>query len=310
MAGTPARPRVSVVIPTFDRAEVLGRALRSALAQSFDDVEVIVVDDASGDDTRQRVAELRAPGVRCVVHARRRGGGAARNTGIAEARGALVAFLDSDDEWRPHTLARQVECFERAEADVGVVYTGRTVVGDGTETVWLPRRRGWVLPALLAGNFVGTTSAVMVRRTILQRVGGFDEGLASCQDWDLLIRLARVCRFDGVAEPLVRYHDDPDRGRISRDLAAVVAGRLGLLAKLAAEPGGGRKTRAIHYLQLGHRCCALGAPRQGRAYLLRALAACPLEWRALVCATASVLGPSAYRSLVRARRASSGIIGR
>lgn len=209
------RPAVSAVIPTFNRADLVVRAVRSALAQRMEDLEVIVVDDASTDHTRTAVAALGDARVSLLALPRRAGSGAARNRGIAAARADLVAFLDSDDEWRPEALGAMLARLERAgDAGAGVVYCGWEVRDDRRGRTVPPSRdeleapEGEVLDHLLGGWQPRSASAVAVRRVALLEVGGFDESLPAWVDMDLWLRLARAGhRFVAVREPLVVKHE-------------------------------------------------------------------------------------------------------
>lgn len=206
-------PRVSVVVPTFDRPDMLGRALASVFSQTFTQWELILVDDNGVGTEAQRataafVATLPAePRLSYVVHERNKGGGAARNTGIRHARGEFVAFLDDDDAWYPNKVALQVECFERASADVALVYGGfRRHLQTGGTTVVMPTPGGASMTQLLRRNVIGTTSLVMCRRAALEAIGGFDEALRSRQDIDLYVRLAERYPFAFVPELLLDNH--------------------------------------------------------------------------------------------------------
>ncbi|MFP4003172.1 MAG: glycosyltransferase family 2 protein [Alphaproteobacteria bacterium] len=212
-----ASPQVSVVLPTFNRGAVLMRALQSVLGQTFSSLEVIVVDDASADDTAQRVAALDDPRVRYIRHSHNRGAAAARNTGIAAARGPWIAFQDSDDEWRPDKLETQMALARTAPREA-VIYSGFVrAAGDYMPHSGVRQREGDILGALLSGNFV-STQTLLVRKEVLEKAGGFDERLPRLQDWDLAIRLAETCPFLLVDEPLVRVHRSPDS--ISADAGA------------------------------------------------------------------------------------------
>lgn len=202
------RPLVSVVIPTYNRSGLVLRALRSVLSQSMQDLEVLVVDDGSTDDTAAAVTALDDPRVR-YLQQHNAGVAAARNRGIREARGQLLALLDSDDEWSPDKLARQLACLRESPARVALVYTG--VVdddGEGGLSVRLPTHRGDVSRDLLQVNVLhGGSSSVLMRRHVVATVGFFDESLPAIEDHDYWIRACRFFEVDFVAEPLVRYHD-------------------------------------------------------------------------------------------------------
>ncbi|QRV15892.1 glycosyltransferase [Haloterrigena salifodinae] len=212
-------PRVSVVIPTYDRAETLPRAIDSALAQTIDDLEVVVVDDGSTDETPSVLADYDDPRVRPVVHATNQGANVARNTGIEHARGEYVAFLDSDDEWRPEKLERQLDALEgRSEEWVGV-YCDSTYELSGAND----RLRGVAASALarsddepvrgggeeLIGPILadevqpGAGSTLLVRTDVAREVGGFDEELDRFQDPEFCLRVLKAGKLAYVDEPLV-----------------------------------------------------------------------------------------------------------
>jgi glycosyltransferase involved in cell wall biosynthesis len=190
-------PRVSVLIPTFNRAFCVGQAVDSALAQTYRDREVIVIDDGSVDGTRQ---VLSAYGERIrVIEQDNRGVSAARNRGMAEARGEWAAFLDSDDEWLPEKLERQMQCADRFPGSASIACNIRSQDLDGR---WkdLFRSRGC---EDLAGkvSFIPKpvervmrrcflTSAMVVRREVLLDAGGFDESLAIYEDYQALLKVA------------------------------------------------------------------------------------------------------------------------
>lgn len=202
-------------MPTYDRPRFLARALRSIQRQTFEQWEIIVVDDNDPDTSERRETEatmssfLADPRVLYLRHEQNRGGSQARNTGIDAARGEIVAFLDDDDEWHSEKLARQLERFGQDAPEPVLVYTGFLFrYDDGRpDRAHPPTLRGDPLPDILADNVVGTTSTVACRTEALRAVGGFDPGLAAAQDHDLFVRLAAAGhRFDYVDAPLVILH--------------------------------------------------------------------------------------------------------
>src|SRR5436190_11436655 len=149
-------PTVSVVIPVFNRAVAVRRAIDSVLAQTFQDFEIIVVDDGSTDDTAESVSSFQDPRITLIRHDRKRGGSAARNTGIRSSSGAYVAFLDSDDEWLPAKLERQLEVFGRSDDELALVYAGtERAYADGTIHRNFARRYAELARRLLTQNVVG-----------------------------------------------------------------------------------------------------------------------------------------------------------
>lgn len=230
-------PTVSVVIPTYNRAHVLPRALDSVLAQTYRDFEVLVVDDGSTDETADVLAHYgdRDERVRYLVQPQNTGVSAARNRGIREARGSLVAFLDSDDAWFPEKLERQVGRFRQSSDDVGLVYCGVETVYDkeidDEGWVFQPGHRGDVFEDLLLENVIHTGSGVVIRRSVTDAAGFFDEGIPASEDYEYWIRIAQHYAFDFVAEPLLRYYDVRREDRKSLDAEDDAAARAWIYRK-------------------------------------------------------------------------------
>jgi glycosyltransferase involved in cell wall biosynthesis len=199
-------PLVSVIIVNYNYGRFVGAALESVLAQTYEKLEIVVVDDGSTDDSPE-ILRMYEPRVRLVRQANK-GVSAARNRGIAESEGSLVAFLDSDDMWLPKKVERQVETF--GDLAVGMVYTGLEYVDSEGRTLCSATEgtRGDVLVelALLRGPGVPASgSSAMVRRSALETVGLFDESLSTSADWDLWRRIACHYKIELVREPLVQY---------------------------------------------------------------------------------------------------------
>lgn len=222
---TPGRPAVSVIIPANNRAELLGRALRSVVAQTFSDFEVIVVDDASIDDLSPVISSFTDDRIRPIRLAKQRGAAGARNAAIPESRGEWIAFLDSDDEWLPNTLDRQLEAVTRTNYDVS--YCACLRKRNSEEPAVRPKgilAEGDIIDALLLRRHAPTPSAYMVRRTAIKRANGFDETFPSAADIDLWLRLATMgCRFAAAQEVLVVKHDG-GTGQMKQDAAAKAIG--------------------------------------------------------------------------------------
>ena len=300
--GPGGAPLVSVVIPTRDRPEATVRAARSVLAQTHRALECLVIDDGSRDDTAARVEAIGDARLRVV---RRDNGGVARarNRGVAEARGALVAFLDSDDSWRPDKLARQVAALGAAPARVGLCATGAEIRAPrGAPEIRPAGARGDVFEALLLRNLVhAPTSCLLVRREVLDAVGGFDPSLPAIEDWEWLQRAARLFDLEAVDAPLTIYADhDRDGPRRSRDFAANMAAREMLWRRNRHAL---RRAGASHLFLLESARRELREPEgraaRGRRLVLRALAerpAAPGAWPWL----GYMMAPRAGRAWLRA----------
>ncbi|QLD87073.1 glycosyltransferase family 2 protein [Natronomonas halophila] len=211
-----SEPTVSVVIPTYDRPEMLRRAVESVVAQTYDRIELVVVDGPSTHPASDVVDDVDGEfdRVQCVRNDEKEGVTAARNTGLALATGTYIAFLDDDDRWHEEKLAAQIARFERPDDNLGMVYSGVRQMGpDGTvNAVKRHDHGGDIFERLMGGNFIGTMSAVMVRRDVIDTVGDFDENLPVWEDWDLYLRVAREYKIASVAEPHVdRYSGEHEQ---------------------------------------------------------------------------------------------------
>lgn len=205
-------PDVSVVIPTHNRPELLARALRCALSQGDVTVEVVVVDDGSAADTATLLASTDDPRVRVLRHDVARGLSAARNAGIAAARGEWVAFFDDDDLWAPEKLSAQLAAL-RGQPGAEWCCTGAVAVDDSLRIIGpgqTPPPPGDVTAEVLSRSTIPSGgSSVVARVAAVREVGGFDEGLRSLEDWDLWVRLALRSPLAVVARPLVAYRVNP-----------------------------------------------------------------------------------------------------
>jgi glycosyltransferase involved in cell wall biosynthesis len=202
-------PKVSVVIPAYNAMAYLPAAVETVLNQTFSDFEVLIVDDGSVDPIAAWVAALTDPRIQ-LIRQTNQGLSAARNTGIRQAQGDYVAFLDADDLWAPTKLAQQVQCLD-ADPNVGLVHTAMLLVdvqGRSTGRVMTAELAGSVWSRLVIWNGIACPS-VMVRRDCFDRVGQFDQTLRSLEDWDMWLRLAAEYEFAVIPAPLAYYRQVP-----------------------------------------------------------------------------------------------------
>jgi glycosyltransferase involved in cell wall biosynthesis len=297
-------PLVSVIIPTLDRPEFLRAALRSVLGQLVEDLEVLVIDDGSATSVLPLLDALNDSRIRYFRHESNRGEAAARNTGILNAQGAYVAFLDDDDEWLPEKLRLQLELFGQGSGSdkVGCVYGGYVSIRARDGQVLsrhVPTRRGDLSRVLWRRNVLGTPSTVMIRRECLERVGLFDENIAFGVDYDLWIRVAQEYRFDFVPDIVARYkiHE----GQMTNDAVVRVKGHADFLRKYGSRLRPDRERASRIYFNLGRQMCLRGHSVEGRRAFLKALRINPVNIRAYVYLALSLCGPmsvSTFRTLV------------
>lgn len=293
-------PRVSVIIPSYNRAHLIGRAVQSVLNQTYKDFEIIVVDDASTDNTEKVVKSFSDERIRYAWHKENRGGAAARNTGIKIAQGDYIAFLDSDDIWLPEKLEKQIQVFKDASLKVGVVYTGFWRI-EGDKKTYIPsskitQKQGDIYQSLLKRNFIGTPTA-MVRKECLLRAGMFDEYLPRLQDWELWIRISKRYHFKCINEPLVISYYQP--ASISNNQSALIRARELILKKHFEDLKKDRELLAKHYYGIGAVLCSNGELRQGRSYLIKAAKVYPLNIKILLHTFISLLGEATYNMIVQ-----------
>ena len=284
-------PKVSVIIPTHNRALSLCRAVDSVLNQTFGDFEVLIIDDASTDHTGDFVADCGDERVRYYRHDQNRGESASCNTGLLLARGEYIAFLHDDDVWLSDKLAKQVALLDASGPEVGAVYTGyiRIDLDSGRQIATvLPKERGDVLRALCAGNCVGGPSAVLVRRECFERAGGFDEQMVGCCDYDMWIRIAQHYQFEFIQEPLVLY--SVHENRLSANNETVLKGKEAQLVRYGAYFASDPRAFSRYWVTLGVLRCYNRRLAQGRAAFWCAIRAYPLEPRAYFNALLSLFG--------------------
>jgi len=290
--------KVTVAVATYNRAHLLSGLFSNILDQTYNDFDVVVVDDGSTDDTAAVLAEYaKRDRINVHSHSRNRGVGAAKDKAVSLATGDYIAFIDDDDRWLPLKLERQVEYFESLSDKYAVVHSGMKHFGDGGKVRTDPvAQTGDIFPEILSQNEIGFSST-MVRRESIEEVGGFDPELPRAVDWDLWIRLAKRYKFEGIDQVLVHRHvqedsitADPDHSITAREMirekyrdtyqkhpAAATQ-----LAKDIAEQ------RAFEALQAGDRLEAL-------RYRLRALRLGGLSLKSIGRLGLSILGPQGYR---------------
>ena len=247
-------PAVSVIIPTYHREHLLPRAIDSVLSQTFEDFEVLVIDDGPSAATAAVVAdyEKRDRRVRYCAQPVNSGLSAARNRGLRESTGRYVTFLDDDDEWMHDKLKRQIDIFSYHNDDIGMVYGGITEVVDINNRVCdsyqrTPIHRGYIYENVLESNVIyGGGSTVMLRGQVVDLIGYFDENLNHAEDWEYWIRVSKSFKVDFVPEPIARYYlSDPNR--MSANLARALESRSQIYDKYESDL---RKAKKAHLFML------------------------------------------------------------
>jgi glycosyltransferase involved in cell wall biosynthesis len=208
-------PLVSVIIPSYNREKLIMKAIGSVMRQTFNDFEILVIDDASTDDTGEVIKNLNNEKIRYFRMERNGGQCIARNFGIRNARGRYIAFLDSDDEWLPEKLKLQVECFRKGPKELGAVYGYAYQTDVIKNETTLPDNkfyRGDIHDKFLRGFCPSTPSIFMITSEALKKVNGFDEKLITFVDLDLWLRISEHYQFDFIDEPvIIKYEQIGDQ---------------------------------------------------------------------------------------------------
>lgn len=228
-----AQPKVSIIIPTYNRAHFINEAIDSALAQNYQNVEIIVVDDGSTDETR---VVLEGYGDKIhYLYQENQGVPAALNSGIERSSGQYLAFLDDDDIWFPEMLEVQVAYLE-AHPEIGMVHADILILDETSDDPRLKKRRlsrsipsGYILPELIVKNVIARPT-VVVRRSCLDKVGLFDMELLSSEDYHLWLRVAKYFPITYIDRPLAFYRLHTTN--LTRDFAVQQQWHLKALEKM------------------------------------------------------------------------------
>lgn len=197
--------KISVIIPTYNRKKSLIKAINSVVNQTYPNIETIVIDDHSETPVDDWIGDvdLDLNDLTLCRHSENKGAPAARKTGVKKADGDFLAFLDSDDKWKPRKLEYQYEAFDE-NPDVGLVYVGREYISNGEiEAVKKPSKSGDLHKELLCKNFIGSYSCIMVRTDVVKTAGMPDNRFPAEQDWEWYIRIARDWKIKGIEKVLV-----------------------------------------------------------------------------------------------------------
>lgn len=291
-------PKVSVIIPTYNRAELLRSAISSALGQTFKDLEIIVSDDNSTDNTLEIVKGFQDKRLKYISHNKNKGVSAARNTAIKVASGEYIAFLDDDDEWLPDKLQWQVEVLDKSQSNICGVYSNRLFIEKATGKILSDNPGADTLEGNLLYQLAKKspihTSTVVIKKRCLDEVGLFDETISYMEDRDMWIRLSMNWEFEYIHEPLTKAYIHGS-AHLSRNLKGQTAGREKLLERYEHLFKKNRKSWSELYLCLGAQYCQLKEMKKGRKNLIKGIKIYPFSKIAYFHFFSSLLGPNNYQ---------------
>lgn len=288
-------PKVSVVIPTYNRAHLISRAIKSVLDQTYKDLEIIVVDDGSTDNTEKIINSFQDERIIYIQHDKNKGASAARNTGIKASKGEYIAFQDSDDEWFPNKLEQQMKAFDNAPPKVGVVYSGFYRI-EADKKIYIPgdnvaQKEGNIHNELLKGNFVGTP-AVLIKKKCFENTKYFDENIPALEDWELWIEISKYYYFKYINVPLLCSYFTPNSVNLNKE-NLLKASEI-ILKTHINEYNNNNKILSDFYFGIGVYLCSNNDFKTGRNYLVKSVKANYLNLHAILRLIISLFGQTVY----------------
>ena len=268
-------PLVSVIIPTYNRANLLKRAIKSVLDQTYKNLEIIIVDDGSTDNTKDIVKTFSDPRIQYIRLPENRGVSSARNMGIKKSRGDFIAFLDSDDEFLPEKLEKQSEIFRSLSKNSGLIFTNLWNLGKD-KGLYVPKQiiSGYILPSLsFPASIFSPPSTWMLRKNCIDQVGLFDEIMINLQDTDYFVRILQKFPIYFLNEALTVKHVYLTQGR--RFSYRQFRGKERFLKKHFTKMKKDRKYLSRFYYGVGKDFLNYGKANRAKAYFLKAFTAYP-----------------------------------
>jgi len=301
-------PTVSVIIPAFNRCNTLRASVESVLRQTFSDFELVIVDDGSSDNTFEVASGFDDPRIRVVQNPQNRGAAAARNAGVAHSRAAWIAFQDSDDEWLPTKLERQLARLRECDTATIAAYCGLLRLEEAVSPGMRPSIRyvpdwsygaveGSLLPTLLRTSLI-STQTLLVRRDIFDSIGGFDSRMKVLEDWDFALSLCQrgmVCLVD---EPLVLQRLSSNS--LTRQTGTWADAQIMVVQKHDALFAAHPTILSFHYNIIAGGLRRLGKIHEASRFLQRALALDPINLKLWLNTAQMALLAAAYRISARA----------
>lgn len=299
-------PKVSVIIPTYNRADLLPRTIRSVLDQTFGDFELLIIDDGSTDSTKSVVQEYANQDKRIKYIYQNNSGAPARpkNTGIKAAEGEYIAFLDHDDEWLPGKLEKQLAVFNSSyNKNLGLVGCDGFVVnssGAVVKELKMPSKDNYV-EGLLNSNFIFSSSSVLVRKDVFDKVGLHDESFKMGDDWDMWLRISQAYDLDFIHQPLFKYHqhgNNISKLILKKEKIEEYERELKKYSDLYRSYPNAYSKKLI---DIGRLYFFAGNPGKARRYFLNSVAVSPLKLKTYANLFISLLGSKSYVRMLRLR---------
>ncbi|MEJ5330084.1 MAG: glycosyltransferase family 2 protein [Desulfobaccales bacterium] len=247
-------PLVSIIIPTYNRSHTILRSVNSVLHQTYRNFEIIIVDDGSTDNTEKLIMNLNSTQIKYIKHSINKGAAAARNTGVIAAKGEYIAFQDSDDEWHPDKLRKQIDIFQNLSLDVGMIYTDMWRIHNKKKYYFssphiMPEDGIIYNKALndyLAG--IGLATAI-IRREVFSKIGYFDNNFPRLIDYEFFVRLSKNYKFFHIRDPLVLYYYT--KASITDNKKALLIARINFFLKYFSDIIKSRECISNNFVMIG-----------------------------------------------------------
>ena len=283
MTDTSNKPLVSVILPTYNRARLVSRSINSVLKQTYNNFELIIIDDGSTDNTKQIINSFNDNRIVYLKHNHNKHASAARNTGIAKSKGELIAFLDDDDQWLPKKLEKQISIIQKLPPKVGLIYCWMDYYNNEKLIhKHRPKLQGSVFPMVLDQQRIGGCPTLLIRKEILINMGGFDITIRRGNDGDLIRRICKKYDVDFVPEVLVKVnvgHGYSSIGSSSKEsIKNAIYGQKVKLKKFGSELESLPKQKSSIYSYIGYHYYQLDQKSNSEKYFLRAFKTYPLNF--------------------------------
>jgi len=291
-------PLITAIITTFNRAQFLEKAVKSILTQTFENFELLVLDNSSTDNTQEIVKGFNDKRIKYIKH-KPIGISAARNLGVKKASGEFIAFLDDDDEWLPNKLQNQIDIFKKNKLDAALVYGGFVWINEKNKIIGkhLPALRGYILKELLSQKdyFTGSASNPMIRKSVFKNIGYYNKNVLTGEDWEFYLRLSQKFKIDFTNKFVVKIKQHSG-SRLGDKLLEAAELELLVLKNYSEIFKNNPRLKSLYLQKIGGKFCRISQPQKGRIYLKKAIRVYPLNYLAYGQYLLSFLGDSCYKT--------------
>ncbi len=301
------KPLVSVIIPTYNRAHLLPRAITSVLSQTLKDFELIIVDDGSTDNTREVVESFQKKDKRIRYIWQENSGGPAKpkNMGIKNSRGKYIGFLDDDDEWLPEKLKKQLKVFEQSK-NLGIVGCSAFYVDSNTKKTRINKikRREDKNYSIdfLKGTFLGSSSSIVIPMYIFNNIGLYDESFSVADDWDLYLRIIQKYDFESIDDPLFNYYIHGDNISGIDNASTMAEENIKIISKNKEKYERNLRIKSNILSSAGFLYAMAGDKKNAKKCFLNSINCNPFNFRNYLNLAVFLLGNNFYFVILKIRR--------